>query len=293
MTATTTTPFAQSTDAEFRLWAQWIHDKLDAAGWVNTSDTGQINLTTVAKPAAANTSQGYEIWRMADALQATNPVFMKIEYGSGGAATVPAVWVTIGTASNGSGTLTGNVSTRTQTTAAAGDSTARNSYFSGNTDRFVFAIMADSTVTQSSGIIFGVERTKDSTGANSTEGAHFFCIGPSTTITSSQMMTFSGSMPPADALFLSGLQAGTTGVFGSDAYTFPIYPNGFYPRNPIMNAVGYFAADLTREVSITLDIYGANHTYLPVGNPTAAGQRYTALDRINSTALTRLAIRYE
>src|SRR5262245_52043536 len=112
MTATTTLILANDTDAHFRAWPQWIHDKLSAAGWVQTSDTGQIDLTTVVKPAAVSTSQGYEIWRMADSLQATFPVFMKLEYGSGASsANNPQIWITLGTGSNGSGTLTGNTTT--------------------------------------------------------------------------------------------------------------------------------------------------------------------------------------
>jgi hypothetical protein len=52
----------------------------------------------------------YAVYRMADALQATAPIFMRITYGSGNFGTgtpVPAFWVTLGTGSNGAGVITG------------------------------------------------------------------------------------------------------------------------------------------------------------------------------------------
>lgn len=74
-----------------------------AAGWTKTSDTGQINNTTVTKPGGSNTSQGYEIYR-----NSSSDIYFKIEYGSGnGGATCPGIWLTPGTGSNGSGTITG------------------------------------------------------------------------------------------------------------------------------------------------------------------------------------------
>ena len=71
-------PVANNTDANFRLWCDFINDVLTTAGWVNTADTGQINLVTVTAPVAASTKQGYQIWRMNDALQSTKPCFIRI-----------------------------------------------------------------------------------------------------------------------------------------------------------------------------------------------------------------------
>lgn len=95
-----------TTDAGFRAWSQKIHDGLAAVGLVQTSDTGQINLTTVTTPAVNSTDAGYEIWRFSDAAQSTDPIFFKVSYGRGGAAARPRMSVQVGTGSNGSGTLT-------------------------------------------------------------------------------------------------------------------------------------------------------------------------------------------
>lgn len=97
------------TDALFRAWGLAHSTALAAAGMVQTADTGQINWVTVLKPAAGVTA-GYEVWRFADAMQATAPIFVKISYGIGAAAaanTASITAVVVGTGSNGSGTITG------------------------------------------------------------------------------------------------------------------------------------------------------------------------------------------
>jgi hypothetical protein len=107
--------FAQDTDAHFQLWYNGVITMLfTALGVVQTADTGQIGLT--ATRPASSTSAGYVIGRFNDPLQSTVPIFFKLEFGSGVANTNPQMWLTVGTGSNGSGTITngggGAVSTR-------------------------------------------------------------------------------------------------------------------------------------------------------------------------------------
>lgn len=102
---------AVTTDASFRAWAQLIHDSLVSVGLIQTSDTGQIDLTSVSTPGSNNTYAGYEIWRFNDSRQATDPIYIKLEYGRGGAAGRPSLRVSVGVGSNGSGTLTTPTST--------------------------------------------------------------------------------------------------------------------------------------------------------------------------------------
>ena len=111
-TAIVTSVINHTTNAGFQAWGAEFHAALVAIGLTLTSDTGQINWTTVVLP-AANTAAGYEIWRFNDTLQSTTPVFIKLEFGSSAATTgYPMIWITIGNGSNGSGTLTGLTSTR-------------------------------------------------------------------------------------------------------------------------------------------------------------------------------------
>lgn len=129
---TYTMSVSQNTDTDFRAWGSALSAGLASAGLVQTADTGQINWTTVAR-AAANDSAGYEIWRMADAMQATKPVFIKLEYGSGSSSGVPFMWLTVGSGSNGSGTITGTYLSRTLLTPNGGmnpDGGGRTTYIS-------------------------------------------------------------------------------------------------------------------------------------------------------------------
>lgn len=98
-----------NSDAAFRSWGQTIANAIVAAGLVKTTDTGQIDWGTVTKP-IANTAGGYEIYRFDDALQATRPIFIKFEFGTGGSVNNPQMWVTAGTATDGAGNITSHAS---------------------------------------------------------------------------------------------------------------------------------------------------------------------------------------
>lgn len=107
-TATTTSVLDQTTDVAFRNWVAEVIAQLTAVGLTQTSDTGQINTSTVTRVAGLQTAAGYAIFRFNDSLQSTSPIFMKFEFGTGSIATTcPGFWVTVGTGSNGSGTITG------------------------------------------------------------------------------------------------------------------------------------------------------------------------------------------
>lgn len=104
----------QTTDAAFRVWGLEFNGGLTAVGLTQTSDTGQINWSTVTR-AVSGAVAGYEIWQFTDSLQSTVPVVFKIEYGSNSSAnSVPQIWITVGTGSNGSGTITNILTARVQ-----------------------------------------------------------------------------------------------------------------------------------------------------------------------------------
>lgn len=165
-----TLPAFFNTDADFRTWGSEISARLGSGGLVKTSDTGQINWTTVVKPASA-TMQGYEIWRFADALQSSVPVFIKVEYGSGGATARPAIIISVGSATDGAGTFIG-----AKTTAQACSSGSSKSagatlpvYMSIATDRMMILGEYDGSDLNFPWM-FLVERPKDSSGNNTSDG---------------------------------------------------------------------------------------------------------------------------
>jgi hypothetical protein len=194
--ATLTLPAYISGDADFQTWVTGIHNEISALGLVQTADTGQINPATVARP-GTSTFAGYEIWRFADSLQATKPVFLKIEYGIGAAADRPALAMTVGTGSTGAGVLNGQVGTRRTLLAGASKTAGATlpTYMSGGTGRLTIVANADSSANNFT-LGLTVERTKDATGADTGDGIVF--VSGTTTTVKTCVIPFGGSVP-ADA----------------------------------------------------------------------------------------------
>lgn len=175
VTGPTQFPAYLADDATFRTWAQGIHDVLVACGMVQTADTGQINLTTVARPTAVSTFAGYEVWRFNDALQAQSPIFFKIEYGVGTAVDRPALAITFGQGSNGAGTLTGTVSARhaLATTTSRTVGATLPLYASAAAGRLWMMVNAD-FASSSPAMLIGCERTCDEDGNPTVDGFIWF-----------------------------------------------------------------------------------------------------------------------
>jgi hypothetical protein len=98
------------TVAQLNDWVQAIIDTLAGCGCVQTADTGQ--LVPGSLPAWPANPWGYLVFRFDDAAQATDPVFFKLTLGRGGVNLAGSNYtIQFGQGSNGSGTLTGNLST--------------------------------------------------------------------------------------------------------------------------------------------------------------------------------------
>src|SRR3954462_11008588 len=108
-----TTPLDHTSTTGFRAWGSEFSAGLATVGLVQTADTGQINWSTVTIP-GANTAAGYEIWRFAD-----STLYLKFEYGTAPSTVQPQMWITVGTGSNGSGTITGTNQTSSRVTFTA------------------------------------------------------------------------------------------------------------------------------------------------------------------------------
>jgi len=133
-TFTITSIVDNTSDAGFRTWvAEIVSAMFTSIGLTQTADTGQINTSTVTRP-AINTSAGYVIGRFNDTAQATSPVFFKLEFGSANPANNPQMWITVGTGSNGSGTITGVTMVRSSVTNSVAPTSIITSYIS----RFVY-----------------------------------------------------------------------------------------------------------------------------------------------------------
>lgn len=265
----TNIPSFFNTDADFRAWGAAINAALTAIGLVQTADTGQINWATVTKPAAINTAAGYEIWRFNDALQATKPVFIKIEYGSGAVVDRPSLWITTGSVTNGAGTLSGQSRARIQLGAGTSDAagSTRAMYVSGSSSRLCM-ILNVNTVTAAQNMAVMIERTKDSTGADTGDGLIVIQWAGSGGASYTTVPLTPGVAVPAATANTPTVDVtgkGGTSIIGTDVALSPLL--AFVGKALFgMSLIVYNSADIGALGSFVANHLGANHTYLPLGS---------------------------
>lgn len=255
-----------ASDAEFRAWAQFVHDALGNAGWVQTSDTGQINLTTVSKPSGSNTAQGYEIWRTNDSL---TDAYLKIEYGSGAnGANFPAIWCTLGWGSNGSGTLTGNTTTRHRFNGGGQTSTTYPCYASGTTGLFAMVLFDQIASGFNYSMCLLIDRLRDAAGDPIDNAMWIGMYGPDygsgigSTLNASQVCLGSGTNPSGLSSIPCIQGRDATTLIGSTYGVFPILPIGQVAYPAALPAVGFYYNDIGDATTFTVSRYGADRTYL-------------------------------
>jgi hypothetical protein len=263
-------------DATFREWGLELSTKLAAAGLVQTADTGQINWTTVTRP-GASTEAGFEVWRMNDALQATAPVFFRIGYGTNSGTTGPRIQVTVGTGTDGAGTLTGTALTTIRSihsNAAQATDTPRQSYLCVNEGFFGLNWKVGAGQTEGS---FFFNRTCDSAGdPTATGGIVIWGTGSAGAFTATQALRFAATAAAYTAQTVIGStalgicpQTPAATVVGSDIQAMMGWT--ITPRiAPLFGLCGVLDAEVTTGNTFTTTLVGSTpRTY--IGLSTAAG----------------------
>ena len=245
----------QTSDAAFRTWIQEI---ITAFGTTltltQTADTGQINTATVTRPAVANTSAGFVIFRFNDTLQATSPIFIKLEFGTGTTATTsPNMWITVGTATNGAGTLTGTTTTRFQIVGGVAASNVTNyvsRYMYNSTQGMVWMSWKQGAIAGGTLGGFKLERANNLTGAAIgdaytliTQGA---ATGPSAVGGSAQCYSYlTGALVTLGngTVFAADPFAQTTTLFSGNIQDFPVWQ-----ATPVLGVSANHAICLAAEI---------------------------------------------
>lgn len=313
-------------------WVTALHNALAAVGLVQTADTGQINLASPGTSGAYSTSLGYEIWRFNDTLQATAPVFIRVEYGNGiqgggGSGFIPtATWMTVGTGTNGAGTLTGIVSTRVMLngwipSGGGGASPNVNNYTkpvwtSGAANRIGQCILREGTTAVGGdlNVFWAVERTKDAAGNDTGEGVHIVAhdhaggaSGSGTIGANWRCQTMIFSIATAQALANAPMCMVNHDGTGTDAGNTGIFPWQMASKrgneNPPMGWLSYFYGDIAGSVDFIVSVYGSNHTYRSLGGDAGQGasngvyragwRPSSALSAIQPAPEVQLAMRWE
>jgi hypothetical protein len=284
---TTNTVLDHTTDAAFRTWAaEYILMLFTTLGLTQTADTGQINTATVTRPGTTQTSGGYVTGRFNDTLQSTAPVFFKMEFGTGSSTTSPAMWLTVGTGTNGSGTLTGIVSDRFAISGAAAASSIVTPFISAGCYNATAGFLGVSWKLGFQGAIFAgaggfaIVRSADSTGAATGESIMIVGNGGNSANGST-----SSSVPARCISYTTSTfyPFNTTPINIQNAWAyFPMHPlvtlsggniqTGLcFQYTPVMGIMPWLAIVLTSEWGVnstnTMTIVGSTpHTYRNVGS---------------------------
>lgn len=273
-----------STDVAFRAWGSAISAAFTALGFTKTADTGQINLTTVTAPVAVNTSAGYEIRQFTDTLQATRPIVVKVEYGSGpGSTATPQMWATFGTASDGAGTITSTpgygttVSARRTVGPTTNGLTGQTSNcYLGNADGSAIGLMLwPTTAAAWGGGMFAVERTRNLDGTPNGDGFYWIASSSDGATGSAQWQQFvftsgytqQSSSSQLPVLFPPAMANTITQTIGADLFPLPVF-TGITPKlqapSQLLAAVN--KADLTAGAQVSMTHYGTARTFVAAGN---------------------------
>jgi hypothetical protein len=267
-----------STLANFKQWAQAISAFFATATWTQSTDTGQVNWSTVSLPGTG--AFVYEIWQPNDGL---TTFYVKVEYGNVSGTNCPSLRLSLSSGTNGSGTPTGFVVgpyvCDYNPFTAPSSTTQYECNLSGAAGRIGVMMWRNGTNTCQQ--FFGVERSVNSGGTYT--GAHVTLViggwagGGSCSQWLQQSLVLGVGAAPVQGnanRSLSSYGGLVTRLHnlllttGSSAF------NGAIPFDTIAPQVGYFdypltvcgtayATDIVEGVTFTATIYGSSRTYMP------------------------------
>lgn len=262
-------PIRQDTDAGFRAWGADLSQSFVDVGLVKTTDTGQIDWTTATRVAGGSYA-GYEIWRFTD-----SSIFLKFEFGSAGSSiSNPQIRVTVGTGSNGSGTLTGTVSdARNANGTVSGGSgvsspgTNRQSLMCYKDGFFGFLLYNGALASNISYFFFAVARTTDVNGTPDSNGAvcYWYASSSSSGFADIQALNFTANTARTrvtDGSYSFVPQSISSSLVGSDTQAFMHWVA--YPRvRPNMYMLTVVSAEFAYANTFQTSVVGTTpRTYI-------------------------------
>ncbi len=296
-----------TTDATFRALVSFISTALDA-NFPKTADAGQIDPVTVTKPIAANVSAGFEMRRFNDALQATQPIIFKIEYGSGGNTSGNSFsqWITVGKTAPGAGVVGNIIFARYQMgniASSAVPADGANSFMSTGSEHFCWTLFnGRAGYTQR----FGLERTRDGSGLATVKGAlllalHCGSSNPTSNLLSS-VLDYQNITQPLNE-YVASLATGaanavapclvpfapTSGLASDNTVAiYPAYQFGIGRTEfPGRNFASGFATDFTNEVSFAAVMSGQSQQMIALANDRTDLVRGRTINDTNIRTLMR------
>lgn len=269
---------ASDTLANFKAWGQAISTGIAAAGWFQTADTGQVNWSTLAAIPSADSTSVYEVWQSQDAPSSTYPIYFRIEYfpPSTGTPLGALISVTVGSSSDGSGNITGQLITgpranpnqyrisNSTLTGLAGDNNQKYEVnVSWLTSGGSFGILLWRGMNSLSRVVV-IERSHDTTGADTDEYITVFSSGNTGSCMRSAFKPSVGGFGPIETtcagwiLPNGAVSASTRGRM----FISPVFPLVGKIGNPLQMIVMGKALDVPGGVVLSQTMYGTQRRYM-------------------------------
>lgn len=257
---------SQTTEAGFRAWGARFSQMLADAGLVKTADTGQIDWATATLP-GVNTISGYEVWQFTDALQATAPIFFKVEYGTGGNSSSLLVYLTVSTATNGAGNLSSPITKTTRTNVCRSGTPSSNTL----TSRACFSNGSFWIQFHQGVIAFAIERARGADGTPNSDGFSVYMRDPNSDgnrCALQAVRTPSSSAPPSAHLNFCLVPTNATLNNASDGVEVQLFPHFAllgHQKLVQTNFLTYLLADITEGSEVPVTMFGTARTYIACG----------------------------
>jgi hypothetical protein len=271
-------------NATFRALGLKVSNSFTTVGFPKSADTGQIDWATVTRPAEYSAA-GYEIRYFNDSLHATYPIYVKLEYGRSNysAASTLVLWVTVGTGTNGAGTITGVKISQTLVVPGGGASGSLFPWYFCCKPGYIAVKAAHLAVDRQ--WFFSVCRTCDDSGEINGEGVMFYY----TQYTELNRIVNCGSQisdSRSYAMFPGSATSTAVGANKQAARHFAFQPT----IRCVPFFLSYFDAEIGAESAFTAVTAGvAERAFLTLGGTSATPTHCS----LNNIATHRLAMQYD
>lgn len=265
-----------------------------------TNDTGQVVWTAVTTPPASSAVRDFEVFQFSDDLQATAPIFVRVDYMF--STSSPLMRITVGTTTDGAGTLGGVLAgwfyTYSYTTGSVGTLSAYTADLDGSMFMLIHGLNPAITgIDQWGGAV--VERIRNLDGTPSGDGYMVYRWdtngtgqGSAGVFAGQYSRTFDGATQPnieaTPTILVPALNQVSSHFSGNTSYAFPYYGyTGPHLRGASQAVLLGYATDFPRCSEVSLTHYGEPATFLALGN--AANTSLPVLTAASSTLKTGLS----
>jgi hypothetical protein len=244
--------------AQFRAWGLAMSTAIQAAGMHLRAETGTVDWAAATLP-AQNSLVNFEVYEFTDALQATAPFVVRFDYGWC-SSSLQTLWITVGTDTNGSGTVTGVLINQMRVTSWNSSPSVLWSVASGDGSYLVLGLLLGFLDIST---YFAIERTHAADGSDTNLGCTVLRRGNSTDGTA-QVYCSRTAQISAEVSLGALVPSVGHGSIGSQTMVFPIFPAAGPFLNPLKSVLLIHGGNVTTWVPFSVGHYGATHVYLPL-----------------------------